>query len=162
MIIAILLISCSAWSSESEVQVSAKKNGQCEDANFGRLDLRGVEINDPGHNAFLLNCSLSVLVPEPDEKWETYNKRMKNKQKSASFLLAKNLDENYRNSHGGTLLMSVVVSCFTDKWKEEAVKILLEKGCDINAVNSYGKRAVDLAKFMKSETLVKILSAEKN
>lgn len=156
MIIAILLISCSAWSSESEVQVSAETNDQCKDATYGRLDLGNVEFKDRGHNAFLLNCSLSVVVPEPDEKREIYDKYMKDKQKLASFLLAKNLDVNYRDSHGSTLIMSVIVSYFPNEWKEKAVRTLIEKGCDVNAVNKYGKTAFDLAGFKQNKQIIKI------
>lgn len=158
MIIAILLISCTAWSSESGVQVSAEKNDQCKDATYGRLDLGNLEFNDPGHNAFLLNCSLSAVVPEPDEKRETYDKCMKDKQKLASFLLVKNIDVNYRDLHGSTLLMSVIVSYFPDEWTEKAAMTLIEKGCDVNAVNNYGRKAIDLARFKKNEKMVKMLS----
>jgi hypothetical protein len=158
MIVAILFISCTAWSSESGVKVSAEKNDQCKDATYGRLDYGNIEFKDPGHNAFLLNCSLSAVVPEPDEKRETYDKYMKDKQKLASLLLVKNLDVDYRDSHGSTLLMSVIVSYLPDEWKEKAAMTLIQKGCDVNAVNNYGRTAIDLARFKKNEKIIKMLS----
>lgn len=158
MIIAIMLISCTAWSSENRVQASAKKKDQCIDASYGRLDSGNIEFKDAVHNAFLLNCSLSAVVPEPDEKRETYDKCMKDKQKLASFLLGKNLDVNYRDLHGSTLLMSVIVSNFPGEWKEKAAMTLIKKGCDVNAVNDYGRTAIDLARFKKNEKMIKMLS----
>lgn len=162
MIIAILLISCSACSSENEMRIPVETNDQCKDATYGRLDSGNVEFKDAGHNAFLLNCSLSVVVPEPDEKQETYDKCMKDKQRLASFLLAKNLDVKYRDSHGNTLLMSVIVSYFPDEWKKKAVKTLIENGCDVNAVNKYGKTASDIARFKQNKQIIKILSEAQN
>lgn len=162
MTIVILLISCSAWSSENEVQVSSEEKDQCKEATYGRLDLGTMEFKNPGQNAFLLNCSLSAVVPEPGEKLETYDKYIRDKQTLASFLLTKNLDVNYRDSHGSTLLMSAIVSYFPGEWKEKTAKNLIEKGCNVNAVNNYGRTAIDLARFKKNEKLLKLLSNVKN
>ena len=162
LLFAILIISCTAWSSESESPISVENDDQCANATYGKLDLNKIESTDPSHNSFLLSCSLSAVVPKPDEDRAALDKCMKDKQKLASFLLAKNLDIGFKNSHGSTLLMSVVVSYFPDEWKEGAVKILIEKGCDISAVNNFGKTAMDLAKFAKNEKIIKILSDDKN
>lgn len=162
MIFSILLISCSAWSSESEVSVPSEKKDQCKDATYGRLDLGNIEFKDLDHNAFLLNCSLLAVVPEPDEKRATYDKCMKDRQKLASFLLTKNLEVNYRDSHGSTLLMSVIVSYFPSEWKEKTAMSLIEKGCNVNAVNNFGKTAMDLAKYKHNKKIIKILSEVMN
>ncbi len=162
VIFCILVISCTAWSLESEKPVTVDKSSQCEHAAYGKLDVNKIETADPDQNSFLLNCSLSTIVPKPDEERAEFDKSMNAKQKLASFLLTKNLDAGFKDSHGSTLLMSVVVSYFPDQWKEEAVKVLIEKGCDVNAVNNYGKTAIDLAKFKKNDKIVEMLSAKKN
>jgi hypothetical protein len=43
-------------------------------------------------------------------------------------LFGKKLDLNYKVLHGSTLLMSVIVSCFPNEWKEKAAMTLIEKG----------------------------------
>ena len=162
VIFSILILSCTAWSLESETPIPVDKTSLCEDAAYGKLDLSKIETADPNHNSLLLSCSLSTIVPKPDEVRAEFDQSMKAKQKLASFLLTKNLDAGFKDSHGSTLLMSVVVSYFPDQWKEAAVKVLIEKGCDVSAVNNYGKTAVDLAKFKKNQKLIEMLSAEKN
>jgi hypothetical protein len=68
-----------------------EKNGRKTDGKkYGRLDLGNIEFKGSEYNAFLLNCALSAVVPEPDEKRETYDKCMKDKQKLASIFLVKN------------------------------------------------------------------------
>lgn len=162
LLFAIFIISCTAWSSESESPISIdNSNNQCVNAIYGKLDLSNIESTNPSYNSFLLSCSLSAVVPKPDEDRAALDQCMKDKRKLASFLLTTNLDMGFKDSHGSTLLMSVILSHFQDKWKEEAVKILIEKGCDINVVNNYGKTAMELAKFKKNEKIIKIFADEK-
>jgi ankyrin repeat protein len=158
LLFAILMVSCAALSSESETPISVDSNNQCANATYGKLDLSKIESAVPSYNSFLLSCSLSELAPKPDQDRTAFDKCMKDKEKLASLLLTKNLDADFKDSHGSTLLMSAVISYFPDEWKEKAVITLIEKGCDISAVNNYEKTAMDLAKFEQNKKIVKILS----
>lgn len=111
---------------------------QCYEAKHGKLNVNLVNYSDPLNNAYLLDCALSVIISDPGLiNGESENKAQRSakkerKTKIADFLLSKELNINFKNEYGDTLLISVIFSFLPDEWKEKTVEILIKKGFDIN------------------------------
>ena len=78
--------------------------------------------------------------------------------KITNALLSKEIDPNYKNDYGDTLLILVVYSYFPDKWKEDTVRALIEKGVSIDEKNSTGNTVKDIAEYREAHGVIKILS----
>ncbi len=157
IIIAANLLSGCARSSESDISISDTTKKLCEEAKYGKLNLSTVHNMEPLNNSHLFNCAVSVVVSFPDEKASSVKSRTEKKIKLADFFMSQDIDVNYKDESGGTLLMSVITSYMPSEWKVKAVRTLVSKGCDINEKNKYGKSAVDLAKFTEDSEIIKIL-----
>lgn len=111
--IAILLISCSAWSSESEVLISADQNDQCQDAIYGKLDLGKLEIAIKGeemiHRLSVLTIIFTVILLSGcstttgcrkgnlvDELY-SYARDGNNKDSTTAFIVLSNLSLSQKN-----------------------------------------------------------------
>ncbi len=156
-IIATILLSGCAWSSEGEVFISDTMTKLCKEARYGKLNLNTVQNKEPLENSHLFNCAISVVVSFPDEKSSSIEIRNKQKIKIADFFISQDIDVNYEDESESTLVISVIASYMPSEWKIRIVKVLISKGCDINKKNKYGKSAVDLAKFKEESEIIKIL-----
>jgi len=79
----------------------------------------------------------------------------------ADFLISREIDINFKDESGSTLLMSVITSYMPNSWKIRVAKILLPKKSDINVKNKYGKSAIDLARFIEHPEMIKVLLENK-
>jgi len=137
---------------------------QCQEAERGTLNIDFGKYNDPLLNSYLFKCAVSIIVPDlslisgkskSKEKWLA--EKMK-KVKIADAFLSKGIDPNYKNEYGDTLLMLVVYSYLPNKWKEDTVRALIEKGVDMDEKNSNGYTVRDIAEYREAYGVIKILS----
>lgn len=155
--------SCSSFSAELNTNVTLSEK-QCYDAKNGVLDLESTNLNNPINNAFLFNCVVSVAILDPSlVSGESKSKKRRLAKKNerailADALLAKDIDIEYTNEYGDTLIMSVILSFLQDEWKVKTVISLIKKGADTKAINSSGETALTLAKYKNLPEIVEILS----
>lgn len=145
------------WSSERDASISNSRKKLCEDVKYGKLKLDAAHNVGSLQNAYLFNCSISIVVPFPDEKASLIRSRAEKKLTLADYFLSQDIDVNYKDESGGTLLMSVITSYMPSSWKIKVTKILISKGSDVNAKNKYGKSAIDLARFTGDSEIINIL-----
>ncbi len=128
---------------------------KCYDAKQGELDLSLGDYSDPFINAYLFDCAVSVTISGPnlisgESKSKEQRRSEKEKRtKIADFLLSKEIDINFKNKYGDTLLMSVISSFLPDEWKKKTVMILIKRGVDVNRKKSrrrYGNGFINLQK----------------
>lgn len=137
---------------------------QCYEARQGTLNVELIDYSDPLNNSYLLDCAVSVSISEPSSisgKSKSKTQRRAEKEKNikiADFLLSKEIDINFKNEYGDTLLLSVILSFLPDEWKEKTVKILIKSGVNIMEKNNYGDTAMVLAKYKGNAKIIKILS----
>lgn len=138
---------------------------QCYEAKHGKLNVNLVDYSDPLNNSYLFDCAVSVTISGPSlisgESKSKAQRRAEKERKSkiADFLLSKEIDINFKNEYGDTLLMSVISSFLPNEWKEKTVEILIKRGVNINEKNANGDTAMDLAKYKGNANIIKILSA---
>lgn len=155
---------CAVVSAEPKPSSNIRTD-QCVAASRGELDLSIVDYDNPEKNAYLFNCAVAVFIPDPSPisgESKSNEQRMdekKRRTKIADFFLSKEMDANFRNEYGDTLLMSVVLSFLPDEWKVGAMKRLIRKGVDVEAKNADGDTVLDMAKNMKKDNLLKILKS---
>jgi hypothetical protein len=151
---------CSAASALDNTQIGLL----CEQAKNGTLETNQIDTSNAHINSYLFDCSVAVVIGEPNKvsgksgsKAERDLKKS-NRAKIADFFLANELDVNYRNRHGNSMLIATVISFLPVEWKEKAVAKLIAKGVTVNEKNNGGKTALDLAKLKNHANLVKVLS----
>ena len=71
----------------------------------------------------------------------------------AEYFIKSGIDINEKGTNGMTMLMLIVQF----KNVENLISLLIEKGADVNAVNSFGKTALDYARSVGNETAIKML-----
>jgi len=131
----------------------------CNEAMFGKLNLKSVKKMKPLNNSYLFNCAVSAVVSFPDEKSISVQRRNEKKLNIADFFISQDIDINYQDDSESSLLISVVASYLPSEWKLKFTKILISKGCDIKKKNKYGMSALDLALSSKESEIAKILIA---
>lgn len=151
-----ILPGCSYSSDEEKSSVNHREE-QCGYAMQGELDINTHKLDDPESNSYLLNCAIAIIVSLPNESKASVQNRTERKLKVADFLIAQNLDVNFKDETGTTLLMAAIISYMPRDWKLKAAEILLLKGIDIEAKNIYGKTAFDLAKFSGDSKMIDFL-----
>ncbi len=136
-----ILPRCSYCSDEEKSPTSHQEN-QCDYAMRGELDINTHKLDDYEFNSYLLNCAIAIIVPLPDESKVSIQDRIEKKLKISDLLIAQNLDVNFKDETGTTLLMAVIISYMPHDWKSQAAEILLTTGVDIETKNIYGKPAL--------------------
>ncbi len=157
-ILATSVLSGCAYSSEKDFFDSDRKKAQCDHAMYGKLDTSLFDSGDPQFNSYVFACSLAIVVPLPNESRISVKNRIKRKLEIADFLMTKNMDVSYKDETDSTLLMTVIISFMPDEWKLDTAKVLIQKGCDVKAKNSYGKTAIILARNREDFEMVSFLS----
>jgi hypothetical protein len=147
-----------SYSSNERVSLVSNWKSLCGHAMQGELEIDKHGINDPKFNSYLFNCAIAIIVPLPNESQSSVKKRMNKKLKVADALMEKNIDVEYKDETGTTLLMSVIISHMPRSWKLKTAENLLIKGANIGAKNSYGKTAFDLAKFSEDSKMLSLLN----
>ena len=164
----ILPLECVFSSSEEQASRLEHLSKQCHEAKHGMLNLNSDNYNNPSTNSYLFGCAVSVVIPSVNmvsgENKSNADRLAQKREKSkiADILLSKGIDASYKNEHGDTLLMLVIISFLPNEWKEETVKILIKKGVSISEKNSNGDTAMDLAKYRKNSNIIMILSQYDN
>lgn len=139
-------------------QISEEDKYKCDKAQYGNLELKNFDFSNRNKNTYLFNCVLQVVVPAYNESSQSVQTRLNKKKKLASIFLATDINVNYKENDGTTLLMSVILSSLNPSWKIMAVKQLLSKGASKNIKNKYGKTALDFAKLKKNKEIISLLS----
>ena len=132
----------------------------CEKAKYGKINIKDISVTDSRINSYILDCALSVVIPEVSFKngASRGNQSLKEKKKRiADYLLMQHLDITYKNRYGDNLLMSVISSFLPDSWKETAVAALIKKGINTKEKNLNGDTALDIAKFKNNKNIIKLL-----
>ncbi len=161
-ILSIALILCvlpgCSYSAGEKKPLISDRDSQCDYAMRGELDINAYKSGDSKFNSHLLNCALAIIVPLPAESKALVQDRTEKKLEIAGFLIEQNLDVEYKDETGSTLLMVLIISYMPSDWKLKAAEILLLKGADIDAKNSYGKTALDLAEFSGDPKMIELLN----
>jgi|GEM_PF-4814215 len=161
VIIGLLLTIAPSCSYSSDRQVREYPAQLCNEAQHGQLDIEIAPIADPHINSYLLDCAVSVVIPEVSFYSGPHkgNSSIKeNKKMIADYFLAQDLDLTYRNDDGDNVLMSIITSFLPEPWKEKAVVTLLEKGINLKEENKNGNTALDIAKFKGNKRIIKLVS----
>ncbi|WP_444996430.1 hypothetical protein [Aliikangiella sp. IMCC44359] len=157
---------CISSVAESNPKQSFLKK-QCNKAKQGKLDLKSLDYSSSMNNAYLFDCVVSVSISSPNMiSGESKSKLERQKEKEekikiADFLLSKNINTNYTNEYGDTLLITTISSFLPNEWKEKTIKHLIQKGIDVSVKNKNGDSALDLAKYKGTSKMVELLSIEK-
>lgn len=145
-------ILCAANCSAEPLKGQDKPTSLCEQAKNGTLNISQIDISNAHSNAYLYDCSVAVVISDPikvsgesGSKAERDLKKI-NRTKIADYLLANELDVNFKNQYGNNMLIATVISFLPIEWKEKAVERLIAQGINIEEKNNGGKTALDLAK----------------
>jgi ankyrin repeat protein len=152
-----ILPGCSFSSDEGNIPIG-DRGSLCDSAMQGELKIKKYRLDNANLNSYMLNCALAVIVSYPDESKESVQVRREKKLQIADYLLAQDLNPNYKDESGGTLLMAVIISFMPDNWKLKAAEALLLKGVNIDTTNMYGKTAYDLAKFSGDPMMLNLIN----
>lgn len=166
-LLTLTLVCCLAgWHSSraQPVAISQELAKQCEAAQQGQLQAAAIDSGNPTHDAYLFDCAVAVVISDPSPH-SGVSKRASERQHEkylkvqlADFFLATDIDVNYTNQYGDTLLMLVIRSFLPDQWKQRAVLSLLRRGARVDVQNAEGDTALSLAKYQGNPVLVKLLS----
>lgn len=133
----------------------------CEKAKYGRLDVTNTTVTDPHINSYLLSCAVSVVIVNVSFQSGSHegDRSLKEDKKAiAEHFLMQTLDLTYRSADGDNALMSVITSFLPEPWKENAVRILLDKGVNLKETNHNRDTALDIARFKGNERITTLVS----
>lgn len=153
-----LMLGCRSGLADKELTSDVVK--LCDQATNGQLDYQSVPLQNPHINSYLFACSVAATVPSLSMKSGEQNDPDIQKQKkiaSANYFLSSEFELNYKNDDNDNLLIIVTNSFFPETWKEEKIKMLLQKGIDPTEKNNFGDDAIERAKFRESKGVTQLL-----